>query len=270
MKVSVLLSIFLLSSLTLFSPFALARNEKNKRAPVASELEVIDSTESDMTEDYYQKPPTEDFSRKNMSDILQKFGLNIVPELTNLLDHVDGLFLLYTQDAHFVAMNRVIAAFKNSFLRTLEPVKRSKSQPSGSLEPHTVNELFEVQQKHFQDIIKVDPDVNTSQIEPFIRDYVGHFFETLKSIYEKIYSTGLSLNWTLIFMLLPFVERLPTDLLDRSMFSDVLDVPGQMKQALHDFLSELMSGDQAHFIRMIVTFLSTLDFKRMMQDKSEL
>jgi len=71
-------------------------------------------------------------------------------------------------------------------------------------------------------------------------------------------------------MVEPLLKQIPTDLFEREMFSDVLAFPAQLKQMLKDVLKTLFSGDQAHFLHIIVAFLKTVDIKSFFQEKVEL
>lgn len=234
-----------------------------------SELDLVDhtTTDTDVSEHSYNHDSRPSFDARglNTSAILNKFGLNIVPKFTQLLDQADKQFSAYTQEEHFQVINLVLAALKDSFLKTLHPLQHSSSQrPTGSLEPETINELFDVQEKHFHKILKEDLehyDLShmSHELDPFFQEYIGHFFKSMKESYANIYHNGVSLNWTLLFLIVPFIERLPTDVVERDMFSDLLDIPGQLKQKLHDFLEDIMSGNQAHFLDTLLKMIGLKD-----------
>jgi len=213
---------------------------------------------------------TTDASRMTWNEILNKFGVNIPNYVVDLLDHANDMFEEHTKDSGFNAGNAVIAALKAAFRRTLEPAMRASSRPQGTLEPVTVDELFDVMQSNFLDIMSNSPHVTRSRIKPYVSKYVGDFFKSLKDMYRGGYAVGLSINWTMIFIVMPYFDLLPTEVFMRDSFAEFLQVPGQLKQSLHDFLEDMLSGDQAHFIRMILSFVQTIDWQKMLRGRDEL
>lgn len=227
-----------------------------------SEMQAVqDTTEEDTT---VSKESTVDATNMRWSDIMDKFGLDIARDIAALLDHAHDIVDKHTKEAEFEAMNDVLETLKESFFMTLKPLENAKVKPSGSLEPSTVSELFDVMQTHFRDILMSHDNLTKSSIQPFVSHYVGPFFASIKELYAKGYSLGLSLNWSMIYILAPFLKNVPTDIFSRSSFQEILSVPGMLKQALYDMLEQLFSGDLAHVIRMILAFMQTIDWQRMM------
>jgi len=218
-----------------------------------------------------KKGPETDASRMAWSEILDKFGLDIPDRVVDFLDHANEMFEEHTHDREFNASNSVVAALKAAFGRTLEPVKKASDRPQGALDPVTVNELFDVMQVNFEDIMNNSSHVKASRVKGFVDKYVNDFFKSLKDLYRSGYAVGLSVNWSMIFIVLPFLDRIPTDIFFRDSFEELLLVPGQLKQSVHDFLEDLLQGDQAHFIRMIMSFAKTVDWQGMFRgEKVEL
>jgi len=233
------------------------------------EVQVLEETT--MSEDVavMEKKPASstDASRMTWAEILNKFGLNIPTYMVDLLDHAVDTFEEHTKDSEFNAGNAVVAALKASLRKTLDPAMKAKNPPSGSLQPVTVDELFDVMQSHFVDIMSDDHHVSRSRLKPYVAKYVNDFFKSLKDMYRAGYAVGLSINWTVIFMIMQYLDLVPTDIFFRDSFQELLQVPGTLKQGLHDFLEEMLSGDQAHFVRMILSFVQTIDWQRMFRNE---
>jgi len=258
--------------------------EMAKQVRKMSKLDVMDLSDDDLTDQTYQAKvnmadlaeettgrPYFDASKLTTSDILKKFGLDhLVPNFVSMLDHANGLFTNYTQKRYINAVNRVAAAFKTAFLQTLEPAKLASPRPSGTLDVQDVKDLFAAQKRIFHDLVAKELGVDQDQVEPFFKQYVDPFYASLNEAYSYIYSKGLSLNWMILFFALPYIDDFDTNVIDSEMFAHLRDMPGQMKQTLHDFLTDILSGSQAHFIRMIISILSTFDFKKLMSTKDEL
>jgi len=213
---------------------------------------------------------TTDASSMTWSEILMKFGLNIPNFVVELLDHANDMFEEHTKDSEFNAGNAVVASLKAAFRRTLEPAMKASNRPQGTLEPVTVDELFDVMQTNFMKIMESSPHVSRSRIKPYVSKYVSDFFKSLKDMYRGGYAVGLSINWTMIFILMPYFDLIPTEIFMRDSFEELLKVPSQLKQSLHDFLEDMLSGDQAHFIRMILSFVQTIDWQKMLRRRDEL
>jgi len=246
------------------------RDSASRSANDKKKVVDVSYTEDTMTEDHAlvaAKAPTTDASLMTWSEILHKFGLNIPSYLVNLLDHAHDMFEEHTKDSEFNAGNAVLAALKAAFRRTLEPAMKASNRPQGSLEPVTVDELFDVMQSNFLDIMMNNPHVLRSNLKPYVTQYVGEFFKSLKDLYRAGYTGGLSVNWTMIFMLFPYLDLIPTDIFFRDSFEELLQVPGQLKQSMHDLLEDMLAGDQAHFIRMILSFVQTIDWQKMFRNE---
>lgn len=221
------------------------------------------STVTDVTDDYehLEHPVSsgENVADKKPSDILGKFGLGkIVPQIVAALDHADGLITDMTNEKHFNAVNKVIKAFIRSFESTIAPAMSANDRPQGAIRPETMNNLLDAQAQHFNDDLLNDRDVQATHLKHFIHQYADQIFLTLKDGYTQMFKMGLQLTWSLIFMVMPFLSLIPTDIFSRDMLGEVLEVPGQLKQFVHDTLESVFSGDKAHFVEMIIHFVSTM------------
>lgn len=210
-------------------------------------------------------------ARMSPKEILDHYGLgNAVPFFTEMLDHADHMFKYATRDQHFTMVNRVLGALKNAFLSTVRLVQKAPVPLPQVINKDMIDQVAEVMEQQFHDMLQKDPDVDLAQIEPFFRTYADHFFLAMRNGYKTLFDMGISLTWTIVYMIVPFIEKLDTEIINRSMFKDVLDVPDHLKKFLDDTLAEIMTSDYAHFVQMAAAFLSTIDMKKLMTRKDEL
>jgi len=207
-------------------------------------------------------------SSQTIGSILRKFGLsNFEHSFLRVFDQADNLFRNLNHDQHFQVINRILDAFKIAWLHAMDQYQQSSDTPSGSIDADAMNDFVKVVEEQFHRILSNDKEVRESELAPFLAQ-VHHVFDMVTSAYEQILELELpiQLSWSLFFMVKPLIERIPTDLFERAMFQELLEMPSLLKERLHDLLENLLSGDQAHFIRLILTFLSNLDYS-MLQDK---
>jgi hypothetical protein len=213
----------------------------------------------------------EDVRKLTPKQILDHFGLgNAVPYFTDMLDHADQMFRYATRDQHFTMVNRVLEALKQSFMKTVDLVRKAPQPLPPVIDADMMDQVLDVMKQHFHDLLQKDPQVDLTQIEGFFRTYADAFFSSLKTGYRNLFGMGISLTWTIVYMVTPFAERLDTNVIDRAMFSEVLDAPEHLKTFLYDALSQIMTSDYAHFVQMAATFLSTIDLNKLMREKVEL
>jgi len=274
------LCFFVILSFSLFVAVAFARQHSQaqnqkvpavKNAPASkkqfAELDLFsgDSYTEDTDEMDGSGRRSEDVSNKPLKEILDKFELDIVPEISEMIDEFVHLFDHVTGQDHFVAANKVLEAFLKALFLTLEPAGKVQPKLQGTLTPQMMDDLLNVQMEHFNNLLAKYPDISKTQLPAFLSKYVVVIFDTLKQAYRSVSDLGFNLNWSLIFILLPFLERLPTDIFFREHFAEILDIPGQLKQSIHDFLEDIFSSDQAHFVRMFVSFLKTVDWQKLLK-----
>lgn len=212
-----------------------------------------------------------DVTKMSSKNILDHFGLgHAVPFFTDMLDHADDMFKFATRDQHFVMVNRVLGALKNAFLNTIKLVQKAPVPLPQVIDKDMIDQVAEVMERQFHDLIQKDPDVDLGQVEPFFRTYADHFFLAMRNGYKTLFDMGISLTWTIVYMATGYIEKLDTEVLNRDMFKDVLDVPEHLKQFLYDNLAEVMTSSYGHFIQMGAAFLSTINLKKLMAGKFDL
>jgi len=210
-------------------------------------------------------------SQMTPKQILDYYGLgNAIPFFTDMLDNADHMFKFATRDQHFTMVNRITTALKDSFMATIKLVQKAPVPLPHVIDKDMIDQVVEVWEQQFHDILQKDPDVDLGQIEPFFRTYADHFYLALRNGYKQLFDMGISLTWPIVFMFTPYLEKLDTEFLDREMFKDVLDAPDHLKQFLYDTLAEIMTSDYAHFVQMAATLLSNIDLKKLMNQKTEL
>jgi len=214
-----------------------------------------------------------DFDARNMTptQILQHFGLgHVVPDLVDLLDHADNMFTRVTQDKHFFAVNRVLDAFKESFIKTVDYFRQGSQHLPPTLDEHMVQQFFAYQEDQFRQTLQRDAKVDSDLVKSFVDQYVHVLYEHLAQGYQTLDGLGIRLSWTMLFAVTPFIQGLPTEIIDPDMFRDVIEAPGQLKQVLYDLLATVVSSGYSHFLQMFAAFLSTVNFKKFLHGKEEL
>jgi len=185
-----------------------------------------------------------------------------------MLDHWDGLYS--TAVDHFDAVNDILEALRQSFLKMVDMVRSAPEPLPSSIDNEMIVQVVNVMETNFHEQVQQNKRINMDRIEPFFKTYADAFFGSLSTGYQTMYGMGISLTWPIVYMITPFVQRLPSQVVDREMFQGVFEAPGELKQALYNLLADIMKSDYAHFVQMIAAFLSTVDFKRMLGDKVEL
>jgi len=196
---------------------------------------------------------------ESTTDFLQRVGLGM------LLPLIRDFLIPFDKNV----LNGVVDAFKRSFVDALSEVERQRDAPKGTITLEMMHIFLGRQEKIFVQYIRRDPKINQPEWMSFF-DKLHHVFFGLEEIYKEVDHYGLHLNWMWLSMIKPFIEPLPTNVFDHYMIVDLLDNVSQMKDAIHNFIEDVMSGDQAHLIRMVAQFVASVDWKNFAGNKFEL
>jgi hypothetical protein len=218
-------------------------------------------------------PIAEDDSEdENLSthELLEKHGLpDVARELSGFLQMFDTtahFFSKLNEDEHFDVLNLVIDAFKRSFVTTMNEVMNAKDAPSGPISLPMMKDFFSRQEIHFKESIKRDSRIYESEWITLLGQ-VHIVFDSLKKIYQLALESHMSLDWWMLKLASPMIEKIPIDLFDRTMFSELLEVPIGIKQTVHDTLESVLTSDYAPMLKIGAQLAANYDWRKLMNDE---
>jgi len=198
---------------------------------------------------------------ESTADFLQRVGLGM------LLPLIRDFLIPFDKNV----LNAVVDAFKNSFVDAVSEVERARDAPKGTITLEMMRIFLSRQETIFIQYIQRDPRIRPEWMVFF--EKLHHVFDGLAEIYREVDHYGLNLNWMWLSMAKPFIEPVfanITNIFDHYMIVDLLDNVSQMKESIHSFIEDIMSGDQAHVIRMVAQFVASVDWKNFAGNKFEL
>jgi len=197
---------------------------------------------------------------EGVKQFLDRVGLNmILPLIYDFIEPFERTVRLFHEldgEKHFDILNRVIEAFKQSFIRAVEEVENARDAPSGTLSAEMMSIFMKRMDSIMEAMINRDAQISDSEWILFL-GMIHHVFEGFVEAYRQMTDYGIELPWSLLSIVKTLVTPLPTNIFDRSMFGDWLRYPKVLKETLFNIIEEVMTGDQAHFIKMIATFVSS-------------
>jgi len=210
---------------------------------------------------------------ENTTDFLHRVGLGmLLPLITDFIEPFENTVKLFSnlnQDEHFHILNLVLDSFKKSFVEAVSEVEKAQlmhDAPKGPISVEMMRSFLSQQESIMYRLIQRDPRIVQSDWMMFL-DKLHHVFDGLYEIYKEIDSYGkpygITLSWTWVSFLKTIIAPLPTNLFDRNMFLDVLEIPSKMKETVHYFVEEVVSSEQGHLVKMVAAFLTTVDWKNL-------
>jgi len=213
-----------------------------------------------------------DSEDENLSthELLEKHGLpDVARQLASFLamfDTTAHFFSKLNEDEHFDVLNLVIDAFKRSFVTTMNEVMNAKDAPSGPISLPMMKDFFSRQEIHFKESIKRDSRIYESEWITLLGQ-VHIVFDSLKKVYQLALENHMSLDWWMLKLASPMIEKIPIDLFDRTMFSELLEVPIGIKQTVHDTLESLLTSDYAPMLKIGAQLAANYDWRKLMNDE---
>jgi hypothetical protein len=205
--------------------------------------------------------------RMSTSELLEKHGLYEVSEqftdFIQMFDTGTHFFSRLNDDEQFGVLNRLVDAFKQSYLTTIDEVNNAKDKPNGAVSLQMMRDLLDRQEMHLKRLLKKDDKILTSEWAQFIGK-LHLVFDGLKTLYATAVEGDLALYWWMLLLTPSFVKAIPSDLFDKSVFGELLHMPLALKDSIHDILEHMMQSDYAPMIKLVSNMAAKYDWSKLL------
>jgi len=229
-----------------------------------SSLISAKATLDDDVEEY----PNQSYYEESLStnEFLHKHSLSMVAAkvswLVSMVDDAIDMTTRINADEHFEMLNRVIDAFRKSFVMTVNEFSASQGVPSGPFSLEIMKHFFDRQETHLKELIKKDTKISQSEFAQFLGK-LHLVFDKLKDAYGIALENHVSINLFVLSFAAPFIDKIPSGILPRSMFSELLDLPSMVRNMVHETLEGPLTSDYAPMLKMVLNLAANYDWSSL-------
>lgn len=210
----------------------------------------------------------EDRIKMTSHEFLENHGLPQISkafsQIIMMFDTSTHFFSKLDDDEQFGVLNRVVEAFRDSYVKTVNDMSQSKSMPSGSFSINVMKDFFSRQEANFNTLLQQHQNILDSEWAKLL-GHTHYVFDALKDLYALALANsvpGFPVNSFIMELSVTFIRGIPDDLLDRTNFSEVLQMPGMLQDFVHDYLETALTSSFGPMIKMFVQVLANYASQR--------